>query len=208
MINQKNKQSVLSISIVVLLAISVTMFASMPDAEAKNNKTNGQPDLVATLIAEGTNEAKGHAWFWFDNDFDPTSLTYKIVLNKVDVGSLGSDGKGQDKNNGQGLEYFVEKLHIHAAPGGVHDPEHLLNVIGPNDDKDLKINGHVISGIWDDGDETPNHHNPDHSTKTLTSQIEDLCTGNTDVNIHLSEHDEFIRGIIDTNSDTCVNLGF
>ena len=207
MTNQKNTRSILALSIAVLLAISVTMFSDMPVAEAKNNKTNGQPDLVATLVAEGTNNAKGHAWFWFDSDTNPTSLSYKVVLNKVDVGLIGDDGKGQDKNSGQGLEYFVEKLHIHAAPGGVHDPEHLLNVIGPNDD-DLRINGHVISGIWDDGDQTPNHHNPAHSTKTLTSQIEALCTGNTDVNIHLSEHGEYIRGIIVANSDVCENLDF
>lgn len=208
MIKQKDTQSVLSISIAVLLAILVTAFTDMPNAEAKSDKANGQPDLVATLVAEGTNDAKGHAWFWFDNDSDPTSLKYKVVLNKVDVGSVNSDGKGDDKNKGKGLEYFVEKFHVHAAPGGIHSGEHLLNVIGPADDDDMKINGHVISGIWDDGDETPNHGGHGHNTKTLTSQVEALCIGNTDVNIHLSEHGGFIRGVIDTNSDTCEKLGF
>lgn len=208
MIKQKDTRLVLGISIAVLFAISATMFADIPNAEAKSEKTNGQPDLVATLVAEGSNNVKGHAWFWFDNDSDPTSLKYKVVLNKADVGSVGNDGNGEDKNKGKGLEYFVEKFHIHAAPGGIHSGEHLLNVIGPVDDEDMKINGHVISGVWDDGDKTPDHGGHGHNTKTLTSQIEYLCTGNTDVNIHLSEHGEFIRGIIDTNSNTCEKLGF
>ena len=172
MLKKKDTQSVLGISIAILFAISVTAFTDSPDAEAKSDKANGQPDLVATLVAEGTNDAKGHAWFWFDNDIDPTLLKYKVVLNKVDVGSVGNDGKGEDKNKGKGLEYFVEKLHVHAAPGGVHSPEHLLNVIGPTDDSDMKISGHVISGIWDDGDKTHDHHGHGHNTKTLTSQIE------------------------------------
>ena len=85
MTSRKNTQSVLCLSIAVLLVISVTAFADLPNAEAKKDKANGQPDLIAELVAEGTNDAKGHAWFWFDNDSDPSSLTYKIVLNKVDV---------------------------------------------------------------------------------------------------------------------------
>ena len=207
MTSRKNTQSVLCLSIAVLLVISVTAFADLPNAEAKKDKANGQPDLIAELVAEGTNDAKGHAWFWFDNDSDPSSLKYKIVLNKVDVGSVGEDGTGNDKNKGKGLEYFVTKLHVHAAPGGVHSPEHLLNVIGPNDDDDMKISGHVISGIWDDDDAPGKAHHLSHQTKTLTSQIGALCAGNTDVNVHLSEHDEYIRGIIIPNSDACLNLG-
>lgn len=202
---RKTTRSVLCLSVAMLLAISVTAFAGIPTAEAKSNKANGQPDFVAELVAEGTNNAKGHAWFWFDNDSDPTSLKYKIVLNKVDVDS-DEDNPGNDKNPGKGLEYYVEKLHIHAAPNQIHDPEHLLNVIGPADDDDLNINGHVISGIWDDGDApgvAPHHV---HQTKTLTSQIAALCATETDVNVHLSEHDEYIRVLIVPNSDACSEL--
>ena len=118
MTSRKNTQSVLCLSIAVLLVISVTAFADLPNAEAKKDKANDQPDLTAELVAEATNDAKGHAWFWFDNDSDPSSLKYKIVLNKVDVGSVSEDGTGNDKNKGKGLEYFVTKLHVHAAPGG------------------------------------------------------------------------------------------
>ena len=202
---RKNKQSVLYISVVMLLAITVTAFVGLPSAEAKSDKSNGQPDFVAELVAEGTNDAKGHAWFWFDNDLDPTSLKYKIVLNKVDVGQV-EDHTGTDKNKGKGLEYFVEKLHIHAAPGKEHSSEHLLNVIGPDDDRDLIINGHIISGIWDDDDAPGQAHHASHQTKALTNQIEPLCAGETDVNVHLNGENQFIRGLINPNSETCSNL--
>lgn len=190
----KRNNTVLGLSIAAIFAITVIAISAVPDALAKPSG-NGQPDLVANLTAEGTNDAKGKAMFWFNDD--QTELRYKIVLNKVDVGS-----DGNDKNSGKGLEYYVTKLHIHAAPGGVHLPMHLFNVVGPADDGDLKIAGHTFSGIWDDEDASPErgHH---HSTKTLTSQIAALCNGDTDVNVHLDGHDEFIRGVIESNSDAC-----
>ena len=137
--------------------------------------------------------------FWFNDN--ATELRYKIVLNKVDVGS-----NGQDKNAGEGLEYYVTKLHIHAAPGGVHTPMHLFNIIGPADDSDLKIAGHTFSGIWDDDDAPGVAEHVPYQTKTLSSQIGALCTGNTDVNVHLNAENEFIRGIINANSDACSDL--
>lgn len=200
-----NTKSLTFAIVTALLVVSVAAVSEFQNAEAKKD-ANGQPDLVATLTAEGTNDAKGKAMFWFNND--ATELRYKIILNKVDVGSVGEDGTGNDKNSGKGLEFFVTKLHIHAAPGGIHDPEHLLNIVGPTDDDDLKIAGHTFSGVWDDDDATHDHHGHGHNTKTLTSQVEALCTGNTDVNVHLNEHHEYIRGIIETNSDACADLGF
>ena len=112
----------------------------------------------------------------------------------------------KDKNAGKGLEYYVKKIHIHAAPGGIHSGEHLLNVVGPNDDSDLKISGHTFKGIWDDGDYTHDHHGMGHNSKTLTSQIDALCNENTDVNVHLNGSDEYIRGQILKNTDACDDL--
>ena len=196
----KQNSTVLGLSIAAIFAITVIAISATPTAMAKSD-ANGQPDLVATLTAEGSNDAQGKALFWFNDD--ASELRYKIVLNKVDVGS-----NGEDKNDGEGLEYYVTKLHIHAAPGGVHQGTHLLNIVGPADEDDLKIAGHTFSGIWDDGDATMDHHGMGHNSKTLTSQIEALCNGDTDVNVHLSGSGEFIRGIIETNSDACSELGF
>ena len=195
-------KTILGLSIATILTISVIAISAVPIAMAKPSG-NGQPDLVAELVAEGTNDAKGHAWFWFDDDEDPSELRYKIVLNKVDIGTEYEGGELEDKNDGVGLEYHVEKIHIHAAPGGVHDPEHYLNIVGPNDDNDLKIAGHTFSGVWDDGDATGHHG---HATKAFTAKLSDVCNEDTDVNIHLSEHDEYIRGQILQNSDACSNL--
>ena len=194
----KQNSTVLGLSIAVIFAITVIAISAVPDALAKPSG-NGQPDLIANLTAEGTNDAKGKAMFWFNDD--ATELRYKIILNKVDVGS-----EGNDKNSGKGLEYFVTKLHIHAAPGGVHMGTHLLNIVGPADENDLNIAGHTFSGIWDDEDATMDHHGMGHNTKTLTSQVEALCNGDTDVNVHLNGSDEFIRGIIETNSNACSEL--
>jgi hypothetical protein len=194
----KQNSTVLGLSIAVIFAITIIAISATPTVMAKSD-TNGQPDLVAILIAEGSNDAKGKALFWFNDD--ASELRYKIVLNKVDVGS-----NGQDKNAGEGLEYYVTKLHIHAAPGGVHTPMHLFNIIGPADDSDLKIAGHTFSGIWDDDDAPGVAEHVPHQTKTLSSQIGALCTGNTDVNVHLNAENEFIRGIINANSDACSDL--
>lgn len=196
----KQNKTVLGLSIAAIFAITVIAISAVPDALAKPSG-NGQPDLIASLTAEGSNDAKGKAMFWFNDD--KTELRYKIVLNKVDVGSVGEDGTGNDKNSGKGLEYHVTKLHVHAAPDGVHTGEHLLNVVGPADDADLKIAGHTFSGVWDDGDMTHDHHGHGHNTKKLTSQITALCNGDTDVNVHLDGSGEFIRGIIESNSDAC-----
>ncbi|MDH5697168.1 MAG: CHRD domain-containing protein [Nitrosopumilus sp.] len=196
----KQNSTVLGLSIAAIFAITVIAISATPTAMAKSD-ANGQPDLVATLTAEGSNDAQGKALFWFNDD--ASELRYKIILNKVDVGSVGDNGTGNDKNSGKGLEYYVTKLHIHAAPGGIHAGEHLLNVVGSADDDDLNITGHTLSGIWDDEDMTHDHHGHGHNSKTLTSQVAALCNGDTDVNVHLSGSGEYIRGIIETNSDTC-----
>ena len=55
---------------------------------------------------------------------------------------------------------------------------------------------------------THDHHGHGYNSKTLTRQVNALCNGDTDVNVHLSGSDEYFRGIIETNSDTCSTLGF
>ena len=194
----KQNNTVLGLSIAAIFAITIIAISAVPDVLAKPSGT-GQPDLIANLTAEGTNDAKGKAMFWFNND--ATELRYKIVLNKVDVSF-----EGEDKNSGKGLEYYVTKLHIHAAPGGEHTGTHLLNIVGSADENDLNVRGHTFSGVWDDGDETHDHGGHGHNTKTLTSQVDALCNGDTDVNVHLDGSGEFIRGIIEVNSDTCSEL--
>ncbi len=50
------------------------------------------------------------------------------------------------------------------------------------------------------------HDHHGHNSKTPTSQVNALCNGDTDVNVHLSGSDEYIRGIIEKNSDACSEL--
>ncbi len=109
----KQNNTLLGLSIAAIFAITVIAISATPTAMAKSD-ANGQPDLVATLTAEGSNDAQGKALFWFNDD--ASELRYKIVLNKVDVGSVGDEGTGNDKNSGKGLEYHVTELHIHEAP--------------------------------------------------------------------------------------------
>ena len=180
----------------------------MPTAMAKPD-ANGQPDLIAKLSGSGvsTSDAQGKAMFWFDEDSNPTSIRYQIVLNKIDV----------NDNPGKGLDELLDKVHVHYAPGGVHQAMHLYNILGPADDvDDGKIAGHTLSGVWDEADideDWMSHMH--HSSKPLDAVLgngqtilENLCMSNTDVNIHTVESGSSIRGIIETNSDACAKLGF
>jgi hypothetical protein len=95
---------------------------------------------------------------------------------------------------------------------------HLYNILGSADDQDDgKMTGNTLSGVWDaadiDDDWMQHMH---HSSKPLTAMnpngntvLENMCTGNTDVNIHTDGGGSgAIRGIIESNSDACENLGF
>ncbi|WP_148702611.1 hypothetical protein [Nitrosopumilus piranensis] len=206
----KQSNTVFGLSIGAIFAISVITISVMPTAMAKSDAT-GQPDLIAILTAidGSSSDPKGKAMFWFDDDSNPTSIRYQIVLNKIDVS--GNDGKG--------LTESLEKVHVHYAPEGVHNAMHLYNVLGPADDiNDGKTAGNTLSGVWDEADVWPNwdeHGMPmHHSSKPLTAVnpngntiLKNLCTGNTDVNVHLHGDVPYIRGIIETNSDACTNLG-
>lgn len=210
----KQNSTVLGLSIAAIFAITVIAISATPTAMAKSD-ANGQPDLVATLTAfdGSSSDPKGKAMFWFDNDSNPTAVRYQIVLNKIDVN--GNDGKG--------LESELEKVHIHYAPNGVHNAMHLYNILGPADDlDDGKTAGNTLSGVWDEADVWSNWDVPGmpthHSSKPLNAIVahhpdwngntilENLCSGNTDVNIHLHGDVPYIRGIIETNSNTCSEL--
>lgn len=199
----KQNSTVLGLSIAAIFAITVIAISATPTAMAKSD-ANGQPDLIATLTASDgfSSDPKGKAMFWFDDDSDPTSVRYQIVLNKIDV----------NDNEGKGLGEELEKVHIHYAPDGIHNAMHLYNILGPADDlDDGKIAGNVLSGVWDEADiPVPYTH---HTSKPLTALnpngntiLENLCTGNTDVNVHLHGDVPYIRGIIETNSDACSEL--
>lgn len=206
----KQNNTVLGLSVAAIFAISVIAISAMPTAMAKSD-ANGQPDLVAILTASdgSSSDPKGKAMFWFDDDSNPTSIRYQVVLNQIDV----------TDNRGKGLGESLEKVHIHYAPNGVHQPMHLYNILGPADDlDDGKIAGNTLSGVWDEADVWSNWDEPGmpmhHSSKPLTGVnpngntiLENLCTENTDVNIHLHGDVPYIRGIITANSDACSNLG-
>ena len=207
----KRNNTVLGLSIAAILTISVIAISAMPTAMAKPD-ANGQPDLVAKLTSfdGSSSDAKGKAMFWFDDDSNPTSIRYQIVLNKIDV----------NNNSGKGLDELLTKVHIHFAPNGEHKTMHLYNILGPADDlDDGKIAGNTLSGVWDAADISPHWMMPDHvhhSSKPLTAMnpngntiLENLCTGNTDVNIHTDVGASgAIRGIIEANSNACTILGF
>jgi len=180
----KKIKAFFGISIATLLAMSILEISTTPNAMAKPD-ANGQPDLIAELTGfdGSSSDAKGKAMFWFDDDSNPTSIRYQIVLNKLDV----------NDNSGKGLDELLTKVHIHYAPNGVHQGMHLYNILGPADDQDDgKIAGNSLSGVWDaaDVDEDWMDH-IHHSSKPLDAAnpngntiLENLCTGNTDVNIH------------------------
>ena len=207
----KCNNTVLGLSIAAILAISVIAISAIPIAMAKPD-AKGQPDLVANLSGfdGSSSDAKGKAMFWFDDDSNPTSIRYQIVLNKIDV----------NDNPGVGLDELLTKVHVHYAPDGVHQPMHIYNILGPADDlDDGKIAGNTLSGVWDAADIDADWMEPGHihhSSKPLTAMnpngntiLENLCNGNTDVNIHTDVgQGGAIRGVIEANSNACSNLGF
>lgn len=203
----KQNNKVFGLSIAAIFAITVIAISATPTAMAKSD-ANDQPDLLAILTAAdgSSSDPKGKAMFWFDDDSNPTSIRYQVVLNQIDV----------NDNRGKGLGESLEKVHVHYAPNGEHKPMHLYNILGPADDlDDGKIAGNTLSGVWDEADineDWMSHMH--HSSKPLTAinsngntVLKNLCTENTDVNIHLDGDIPYIRGIITANSDACSNLG-
>jgi len=194
-----NSKQLRGISIGTILSLSIIAMGVTPQAIAEKE----EPDLVAILepIDGASDTGKGKALFWINDD---QSLRYTIVLNHVNLpGDLDSGNSPEDKGKKSWDE--VEAIHIHNATGGVHQSEHWFNIIGPNDDDDMKISGHTVHGIWDSDDDPGSATMQMHQSKEITTLLDDICNENADVNIHLHPAG-YLRGQILVNSDTCSDL--
>lgn len=198
--------------ITTIFAVSAITISVMNEAEAAKPIMSGKPDFIAIIDTPNDpahhNGEKGKAMFWVKGQGDNMKIAYKIVLNRIDVGQIGDDGNGKDGNSGKGLPHYLWKLHVHPAPGGVHDANyHHLNIVGPADDADLKIAGKTLTGIWDksDFDNRKDLPNDNHETVAPNTVIEEMCSEDTDVNVHTETHLQ-VRGIIVPNSDYCDTL--
>jgi hypothetical protein len=207
-------KTILGISIAAILTISVIAISTVPIALAKPDN-NGAPDLIAILNDVGEHgddlpREKGKAMFWIDGTGDDTTIKYKVVLNQVDVGEIGEDFNGKDGKKGAGVAHYVWKLHVHPLLNGEHDASrHLFNIVGPNDDEDLRISGNTLSGIWDEDDATNSKaHMAPHKTINPIDALDYLCNENSDVNVHLEETHLQFRGYVEDKSNACDNLGF
>jgi len=187
------------ISIAAILSLSIIAIGVIPQAIADKD----EPDLIAILEpVEGASEnGKGKAFFWINED---QSLSYSIVLNHVILPGDSEKGKAPD-DKGKNAWDDVEAIHVHRAPDGVHAAEHLLNIIGPADDDDMKIAGQTVHGLWDSDDDPGAPPMQLHQTKEITEVLGDICDEQTDVNIHLHPSG-FLRGQILVNSNACEDL--
>lgn len=183
----------------------------------------GKPDFVAKINTpnepEHHNGEGGVALFWVSGEGDNMKVSYKIFLKKIGIGDIeGGLGQEPDKNR---YDHYLWKLHVHPAPideNGVpqHDPTvHLFNIVGPTDDNNMKIKGKMISGKWDKSDahrtDLPHDH---HETNALNevlangkTPIELMCSGNTDINVHLEEASHLeVRGQLIPTSKFCDSI--
>ena len=194
-----NTKQLLGISIAAILSLSIAAMGVIPQAIAGED----EPDFIAVLEpVEGASEkGKGKAFFWINED---ETLSYSIVLNHVQLpGDSELENAPEDKAKNAWDE--VEAIHVHRATGGIHEAEHLLNIIGPEDDNDMKIAGQTVHGLWDDDDAPGEKPMVLHQTKEISETLDDICDENTDVNVHLHPAG-FLRGQILQNSDVCSGL--
>lgn len=218
------RTTLLRLSIGAILAI--TVFANaFQTAEAKPNALR-QPDFIAKLNESGLSgsdsDAVGQAQFWFDKDGNgDLTLKYKIMLHKMYF----------DKDPIGASDEFLEKIHVHFAPGGTHTPMHIFNIMGPDDDTNnrtiIETRGNlIILGEWDDEDPlacTPTMGHFEHQSKPFDCVIEEdnatdvdgngltvlenLCSGQTDLNIHSDAYTSgAINGILVPKSNVCNEL--
>lgn len=207
-------KTILGISIAAIFAISVLSISGIQDTFATKPVASDKPDFVAKFdsLYDPDGEYNGQSFtahFWVDGEGDDMKIAYKVVLNKIDVGEYLETlpNKGQDGNKGKGLTHFLEKLHVHPAPGGVHDASiHHFNIVGPADDDDLKIAGNTLTGVWDK-DDYQNLLNDDHESVPPNTVIEEICSEDTDINVHLQDESGEshlqIRGQLIPNSNFC-----
>ena len=220
----KKKTTLLGLSISAIFAVLVFATA-IQTVEAKSDGL-GKPDFIAKLNESGLSasdsDAVGQAQLWFDRDDDgELTLKYKIMLHKM---SFEKELKGAANE-------ILDKIHIHFAPNGNHTPLHLFNIMSPDDDTyDRTITetpGNIIvKGEWDKSDSlecTPGMRHFGHNSKTFDCVIpednatdidgngltvlENLCSGQTDLNIHSDAYDSgAITGVLVLKSSACEEL--
>ena len=150
----------------------------------------GHDDFTAALdgtqIGGGTgSHATGTAGLRFNTGGD--RLQYEIDLDGLDTDDVQTLATTADD---------LTKIHLHNAAFGKNSTVHLLNIFGPPafDDGDFELTPGtgLITGIWDDADESfaPSDGG---RTKKLTTSIGELCAGRVYINIHTTA---FERGEI------------
>jgi len=212
-----NTKTLLGITIAGILAISVASFSGIQDAFAAKPVATGKPDFIANFetLEDPEGEYNGQsfrAMFWVEGEGENMQIAYKVIFNKIDVGEFAEakPNLGKDGNSGKGLTHFLWKLHVHPAPGGVHDSsEHYLNIVGRADDGDIKIAGKSLMGIWDK-DDFQTLPNQLHQSVPPNTVINEICSEDTDINVHLQnengDSELEIRGQLIPNSDFCDSL--
>lgn len=193
-----NAKQLQGISIATILSLSITVMGILPQAIADED----EPDFIAILepIEGASEKASGKAYFWITGNEE---LKYRIFLNKVQVG-IEHHTEEESEEKGKKAWSEVHAIHIHRATGGEHQTEHLLNIIGPEDDDNMKIAGQTVHGLWDDDDAPGSMGMESHQTKKISETLDDVCAENTDVNVHLDTG--YLRGQIYQNSDVCSGL--
>jgi hypothetical protein len=191
-----NTKKFQGLSIAAILSLSIVAIGVIPQAIADED----EPDFIAVLepIEGASEKASGKAYFWITEDEE---LKYRIFLNKV---QLGVEHHVEEETEEKGKKAWseVHSIHVHSYFSGQHQHEHLLNIIGPQDDDDMKIAGQTVHGLWDDSDAPADPGMVD--TNPISETLEQICDEESDVNVHLDTG--FLRGQILKNSDACSEL--
>jgi hypothetical protein len=223
------KTTLLGLSIGAIFTILV-FGAAFQSVEAAKPNALGKPDFIAKLNSSGLpgsqSDAIGQAQFWFDEDGNgDLTLKYNIMLHKM---------TWQDDPKGAAADEILTKMHVHYAPNGVHNPVHLFNIMGPENDTLERVivetpGNIIVMGEWDNDESNlicpsvDNHHHFIHSSKTFDCEmkydatefpagndktvLENLCSGQTDLNIHTNlPGSGAVNGILVPKSDACDEL--
>ena len=219
------KTTLLGLSIGTIFAVLV-LGTAFETAEAKPNAL-GKPDFIAKLnesgLSSSDSDAVGQAQLWFDEDEGgDLTLKYAIMLHKMYFDEEGQNGASDE---------LLTKIHVHFAPNGNHSPMHLFNILGPDNDTNDRVivetpGNLMIFGEWDKDDPlacTPEMEHFEHNSKTFDCVIpvengaeiegndmtvlENLCSGQTDLNIHSDTFSSgSINGILIPKSSACDKL--
>ena len=181
-------------SLAAILSLSVVTMGEIPQVTADKDDHDDQKKLkfkkkvgfIADLIIVNSDVAPdgaaATAKFWLDKHGE--ALKYRISIENMDISGFGDSSDD------------LTKLHIHES----HHGAHVLNVYkAPGQDDDdlvVKPTRGIIKGIWDDGDENQSYGGHNNS-ETLTSQLENLCSGKLFVMIHGDNGTGVLKGSIE-----------